>query len=438
MAGKKKIAEQRTIAWAGMFSCWLLICVVVSPGCQTSSARFRPRLPSLLYRSAKIPADASKEEIVDYVNQHIEPIRSWQSTTARVHVSGMPPVPLKAMIAVEQPKKLRVTVSMGLSGQDEFAVGSNQERLWFFMRRMEPKEILTVRHEELERLQNQMPIPFQPDWLMEVLNVSTIDASSASLVRDPDNPYIVKLISHHTNAQGAEVRKSLTVDLRKGEIREHELFDAEHRLIASAELSDYKQFPNTKARLPYSIRLRLPEQDQSVHIELRSVEINPPQLPSNLWAVPQMAGYAVREIGSEQILGSPATLANRRLREKPKAITNYERDPKTGVWIKDQIIQTTHNDSAPAFSASQVKQAGSDQNRQGMNHQNDAIPFSAHAFSSQQPGIAAGKKPRPAPPESDAPPFIAEQKRKKKLSKQKEASADIPEWARGFELPQSN
>jgi len=438
MAGEKDITETKPTEWAGKFSCcWLLlVCLLASPGCQMPSAGFRPRLPSFIHRSAKIPADATKEEIVAYVNQHIEPIHSWQSTTASVHVSGMPPVPLKAMIAVEQPKKLRFNVSMGLSGQSEFNIGSSPERLWFFMRRMEPKEILTVKHEELEQLQNQMPIPFQPDWLMEVLNVSTIDASSASLVRDPDNPYIVKLISHHTNEQGTEVRKSLTIDLRKGEIREHELFDAQHRLIASAELNDYKQFPNTKARLPYSIRLKLPEQDQSVRIELRSVEINPPQLPSKLWAVPQLAGYAVREIGSEQILGSPAALANRKLRDKPKAITNYERDPQTGAWVKDQVIQTAHVESAPPFVPTKMQQDGHHNHDHGHHHQSDALPFSSHAFSSQPPQITPIKKQRPAPLQSDAPPFIAKQQRQ--APQKKESSSDLPEWARGFEPHQSN
>ncbi len=453
MAQEKEITENETTDWTGIFSFrgLLLFCLLISSGCQMPSAGLRPRFPLLMHRSAKIPVDATKEEIVAYVNRHIEPIHSWQSTTARVHISGMPPVPLKAMIAVEQPKKLRLTVSMGLSAQSEFAVGSNPERLWFFARRMEPKAIWTVKQEDLAQLQNQMPIPFQPDWLMEVLNVAPIDASSASLVRDPDNPYIVKLISHHANEQGVEVRKSMTVDLRKGEIREHELFDAEHRLIASAELNDYKQFPNTEARLPYSIHLKLPEQDQSMRIELKSVEINPPELPSNLWAIPHVTGYAVRELGKEEILGSPAALANRRLREKPKAVTQYERDPQTGAWLKNQVIQTAHHDSAPSFSPAGVqsieklqKQSQSHQpghsHQHAHGHQSEAIPFSSHAFASQPvqtaSRTAATKKPRPAPLQTKAPASSTEQQPKTQKTDPPD-SLDLPEWARGYKLPQS-
>ncbi len=448
MAGEQDITEKDTTDWVGKFPCYwlLLVCLLASPGCQLSYAKFRPRLPSLLHRSAKIPADATKDEIVAYINQHIEPIHSWRSTTARVHVSGMPPVPLKAMIAVEQPKQLRLTISMGLSAQSELDVGSNPEGIWFYTRRMEPKEIITVKHEELEQLQNQMPIPFQPDWLMEVLNVSTIDASDAKLIRDPDYPYTAKLVSRHTNDQGREVRKILTIDLKKGEVREHQLFDSEHRLIASAELNDYKQFPNTKARLPYSIKFVFHQQnqEQSMRIELKSVEINPPQVSAEFWAVPQVAGYTVRELGREQILGSPAALANRKLRDKPKAITNYERDPQTGLWVKDQVIQTTHLDSAPPFSADHIQQADHHDHSNHNHNHDESIPFSTHEFSSQIPQITPIRKQRPAALQSNAPLFVNERKRtdnppkkKKGTASQAETFDNLPEWARGYDPEKS-
>ncbi|MBL4883391.1 MAG: DUF4292 domain-containing protein [Planctomycetaceae bacterium] len=407
--------------------CLMLICLLASSGCNIASSGYRPQWPQMLHRSTKIPTEATKEEIIAYVNQHIEPIHSWQSTSARVRVSGVP-VSLNAMLAVEEPRKLRFTVSSGLSGQSEFDIGSSSEELWFFVKRMEPKAIMTVKHSELEQIQNQMPIPFQPEWLMEVLNVSTIDASEADLVRDPDNPYSVQLVSHHRNEQGQETRKIITVDLKKGEVREHQLYDSEHRLLASAKLTDYRQFPNTKARLPYDIRLEFAQQDKTMHIELKSVEINPPQLPDKLWAIPQMAGYPVRHLGSQQILGSPTAIANRKLRDKPKAITNYELDAPSGVWLQNQIIQTAQNDSAAPLTTQPVQQT---------DHQqlSDAIPFSAHAFTSQAPAAIPQKKTRPAPPVSSAPPFSEalpeiNPREFTPPSKPKTPSSDVPEWAR--------
>jgi len=414
--------------------CLILSFLLFNAGCNITSPNYRPQWSSLLHRSAKIPSDASKDEIIAYVNQHIKPIHSWRSTSARVHLSGVP-VPLKAMLAVEQPRQLRFTVSGGLSGQSEFDIGSSREQVWFFVRRMEPKAIMTVKHEQLDQIKNQMPIPFQPEWLMEVLNVSTIDAESSELSRDPDQPYVVKLVSHHISKQGQEIRKITTVDLRKGEVRDHQLFDSQHRLLAKAKLTDYRQFPNTEARLPYDIRLEFAQQDQSMHIVLRSVEVNPPRLPEELWAVPQLAEYPVHELGQEELIGSPAAFANRHLRDKPRAITNYELDTKTGAWVQDQIIQTAQTDSAPPFVPQRAQQA---------DHQlsSDAIPFSTHAFDSHPPQAGAGKKARPAPladrpsPFSDKPqqkPSQQAPSQKTPGHKAKTSSPEIPEWARGYE-----
>lgn len=405
--------------------CMMLICLLANSGCNITSQNYRPQWSSLLHRSAKIPSDATKDEIIAYVNQHIEPIHSWRSTSASVRVSGVL-VPLKAMLAVEQPRQIRFTVSGGLSGQSEFDVGSSRDQIWFFVRRMEPKAIMTVKHTELEQIQNQMPIPFQPEWLMEVLNISTIDADSADLIRDPDQPYTAKLVSHHKNEQGQEIRKIVTIDLRKGEVREHQLFDALHRPLASAKLTDYRQFPNTKAKLPYDIRLEFSQQNQSMHIVLKSVEVNPPQLPGEMWAVPQLADYPVHELAREQILSSPTAIANRQLRDKPKAITKYEQDPQTKIWMQDQIIQTAQGDSAPAFSPQAIQQAGHQQ-------ATDAIPFSTHQFVS--PDAQPAKKSRPVPSANNAPLFNADQQKKSSepvpaSPEKNDAENKLPEWAR--------
>ncbi|MBR9804313.1 hypothetical protein GYB59_22625, partial [bacterium] len=66
----------------------LLILFSSLPGCATSRWNPSEQWASLVHRSAKIPADATKEEIVTYVNQHTAPIESWRSTSARLSVSG--------------------------------------------------------------------------------------------------------------------------------------------------------------------------------------------------------------------------------------------------------------------------------------------------------------------------------------------------------------
>jgi len=318
--------------------CVMLIGLCVLPGCRFSSWGMPPQWPAMFHGTARIPSDATKEDILAVVNECTIPIHSWRATSAKVGVSGIP-VPMGAMIAVEEPNHLRMKVSNPLSGQCEVEIGSNSTDLWFWMREMEPKAILAVCHQDLAVMQQQLPVPVQPDWMMEVLGVKEIDGANAELLRDPENPYIAKLVSHHTNETGHTVRKITTVDLRKGEVREHELFDADHRLVASARLTDYQKFPNTSAKLPRHIKLNWAQQDKTMTLTLNGVEINPPHMPSSLWEAPQIAGCPVKHLGRDQLMQHPTAVANRSLRDKPKAITEYELDQPSGAWMQNQFIK---------------------------------------------------------------------------------------------------
>ncbi|WP_237226652.1 hypothetical protein [Rubinisphaera sp. JC750] len=334
----------------------LLILFSSLPGCATSRWNPSEQWASLVHRSAKIPADATKEEIVTYVNQHTAPIESWRSTSARLSVSGVP-IPLKAMLAVEQPNHFRLSVSQGLSGQSELDLGSNPDQLWFWARQMEPKAVMTCRHQEIAAVQDQLPVPFQPEWLMEVLCVRTIDATDADLMRDPDDPHTVKLVSHHTSENGQTIRKIVTIDLRKGEVVSHQLYDSDHRLIATAELGDYREFPNTEARLPHDITLRWEQQDMKMHVSLNQVEVNPPHIPSELWDVPHMAEYPVREISRDQLVRPAERAIVRTPRDAPKTVTHYELDRGTGVWMQEQEVVAGHDRAVRQASAAETAAA---------------------------------------------------------------------------------
>lgn len=332
----------------------------------------------MLQRSAKIPAESSKEEIVDYVNQHITPIQSWRASSATLKVTGVP-IPLSAMMAVEQPNHFRLTVAGVLSGQNELDLGSNQEKLWFWARQMEPKAVITCRHEEIEAVQDQLPVPFQPEWLMQVMCVAPISCENADLVRDPEDSYSVKLVSHHTNASGSTVRKISTIDLRKGEVRRHQLYDSNHQLLVSAELSDYREFPKTKARLPHDISLRWVQQDMKMHITLNGVEINPPHMPEEIWTIPVIADCPVHELHRDQLLQPASGATPRSLREKPKAITQYELDSPSGAWVQEQEIRVP----------------GQAQRQQMASTQAATDPFSVHEF---QPAAATTQPQRSSEP----------------------------------------
>ena len=380
----------------------------VSIGCGASRWRLQPQWPSFVHRSAKIPVDASKEEILAYVNQASEPIHSWRTTSGRVSVTGVP-VPLKAMVAIEEPNHLRMTISGSLSGQSEVDLGSSDQSLWFWMRQMEPQAIMTVNHCDLEAVQSQLPVPVQPEWMMEVLGVKPIDGKDAELIRDPDNPYRVKLVSHHTNDMGMATRRMTTIDLRKGEIVYQELDDSQHRLIATAELSHYQDFPQTTARLPSQITFHWVQQDAKMQLSLNGVEINPPQLPREIWEAPAYANCPVRRLTRDELLPMTAGVENRKVREKPRAITEYQLDQETGEWSENRFVKLPGAQQPPTNSSTIQPVSG-------------AIPEQIASLPAQTiPG------PQDAAPFPDFGSQPAAQNSSSPVSLQKQT--DYPEWA---------
>src|SRR5262249_13163069 len=73
--------------------------------------------------------DASKDDVVAYLNENTRKIRSWRTDRAKIRTRGVP-VPLDATIAVESPRNFRLIVNGPLSREAD--LGSNQEHFWFW------------------------------------------------------------------------------------------------------------------------------------------------------------------------------------------------------------------------------------------------------------------------------------------------------------------
>src|SRR5579871_3289511 len=110
-----------------------------------------------------LPAQPTATEVVEYLNRNIAKSPSWRCTEVKIssHGSGIP-ISVRATIAVQQPRNFRMTAE-SLVG-NEVDVGSNNERFWFWVRQGD-RAVYTARHDELHRA--KLPIPFQPDWIIE-------------------------------------------------------------------------------------------------------------------------------------------------------------------------------------------------------------------------------------------------------------------------------
>jgi hypothetical protein len=276
----------------------IAVCLMTAPGCAFSKL-FPRHKPEPLPRA--LTSDATLNEIMHHLNDQRSRVMSWRSTDVSIKARGEGIVApkLTAALSVESPRNLRLMAD-SLRGL-EVDFGSNDERFWYWMRAAKPKYMLTGSHGALSSYRNN-PLPFPPSWLMEALGVIPIDPSGVQMLRDPETPDQVRLISMH-QLQGRSVQRIMLVDLALGEVVEHALYDDQDQLIASATLSDFRSVGQV-AILPHQIDLQLPANGHELHLTIDDIEVNP-ALSDSTWRMTQYPNYEVVDL-DQQLRGGTA------------------------------------------------------------------------------------------------------------------------------------
>ncbi len=235
-------------------------------------------------------AEATPSEVLAHLNANADLLYSWRSTSAsiRARAEGGLPVTLSANIAVARPRQFRLRAT--LLGANEVDLGSNAERFWFWVRRSEQPHVITVGHEDLPQVRQQLRLPFEPDWLIEALGVSRLAEGEWNVADNRPGQNRLTLVSDRRSPRGHRVRRKLVVDTCLGVVIEQALFDDQSHLIARARLDDHREDSETGVVMPRRIELEWPEAELSLVIRLKEIEINPSPIPASTWEVPRGLG----------------------------------------------------------------------------------------------------------------------------------------------------
>ena len=127
-----------------------------------------------------------------------------------------------------------------------------------------------------------MSMPFEPDWLMEVLGVTRANAQGVMMVKDL-HPERVNHASEYATPDGQRFRRVTLVDLHSGQIMAHRIMDAANNVMARASLSEYQN--HNGAWIPGKIEVAWPSMEMSLTLTLNDVDVNR-QLSNSLWQAP--------------------------------------------------------------------------------------------------------------------------------------------------------
>jgi hypothetical protein len=276
----------------------LLAAVLYAPlfagmsGCAVRG-RFFPHRPP----PCALQPGASYSEIVAKVNQNFAPpaeapLTAWdcRALMSVKGTAGMAP----ATISVQAPHQFRIRASNPFTGAEVADLGSNSEEIWFWGQG--GPGVITVKHEDLPRALNQLQIPIEPEWLLEVLGVVPIDASQYEMVRPaPDTGY-VELVADRSAPNGEPVRRIIRIDTCSGHVSQHRVESIDGTTIAVAHLEKYEPDATGKYVLPRYVRVAWPQANAEMTLYLGEIQTDPQRLASN-WTVPQIRGYQQLRIG---------------------------------------------------------------------------------------------------------------------------------------------
>lgn len=253
------------------------------------------------FKRCEIAQDMPFPDLVAHLNRNIDQINAWrcQNVAIKVHGNSILAPSLTAKLAIERPRNFRLQASMPIGGNDLVDLGSNDERFWFWMRNDEDPAIVTARHDCLREAQQALPLPFEPDWLIEALGVIPLDESEIDFEKHPTDPKRVFFRRKRKAPDGSPVELVSTVDTCKGVIVDHSLSDRAGNMIALAHMGDHYHDGKTGLVLAHVVELSWPQTKMGLRLTMGAIEVNPVTLSSKQFAMPVIANCRVEDIGGE-------------------------------------------------------------------------------------------------------------------------------------------
>ncbi len=267
---------------------------LAGPGCAWLNRPPPPSLPRALWPSPTL------EDVIQVVNNNSRQITSFSTDEARLSVPGIPS--LRASVAFERPKRLRLRAETGLTGP-ELDVGSNDELFWIWVKSQPP--MYSCRHDQFAASSARQVLPIEPEWLIEALGITELDPIRPHQAPTAAPGGRLEIRTAHQTPDGPATKVTL-VDAVTGVVTEQHLFDARGQLVARALASHHRRDPLTNLIMPRIVDISCPRLQFSMRIDLGNVQINRPLANRDeLWAMPNIPGCPIVDLGDPDVRLAP-------------------------------------------------------------------------------------------------------------------------------------
>jgi hypothetical protein len=265
--------------------------LALGTGCGLFEKMGSARPPKNSAPVAKVNAD----QLVDYLNAQASRLNSVTYDQAVITAKqGLVPLPsLRGNLAAVQPRNFRMTGQGSLSAKVD--LGSNAEQFWLYLDAPSARQTYVfASHSDFETGRARLPadIPFEPDWVMQALGMTTFPRDAKYDVKPDERARTYTLSWPTATPNGAPIRKEIVFaaddadsSREQPQVKRHVIKDARGNVICSAEVkkahtvsaggSDTQTGHSFVVQYPTHIVLRWEQQRFEMDLDLRGGRANP-------------------------------------------------------------------------------------------------------------------------------------------------------------------
>lgn len=328
-----------TLSPCGLMLCSFVLVGVVASGCAGLRGQ-RDTNPFGGNTACVMPKNPTVTDVVDHVNQNVAKVQSWKANSVTIRAQSVP-IRLNGIMFVEGDRRLRLEVSSPIT--KEMDLGSNDEQFWLWMkpRGEMPHAVYYASHNDMAVARQQLPIPFEPEWLMEALGVAPLSAEQTTLETQP-GVATLRLVSHHPLPDGGQIKKVIVVHGCHGYVMEHSMYDMQDQPIVRVMLQDYQRDKATGASLPHHVRLHWPQAEMSLAMDLGHIDVNPPMVPPTVWEMPHVPGSAMVNLGDPRFGNGKQYVAHPTAPTSPPGVSRTSKPTQvasgSAEWDEDFLM----------------------------------------------------------------------------------------------------
>lgn len=285
--------------------------VALSSGCEWVN-RMRGNARPVVSGGKLEPKPA--KDFVTYLNRqagYVDTVR-YDSVSLKADLPDVRiPIPRmgSGLLVCGKDRSLRLQAGYSLGG-DQLDVGSNAQEMWMYVQKPEPT-FLVCAHADFPRVQQDLPVPFEPDWVLQALGLAAFPDRPDYEVElsEKNRAYYLKFDDRSANGQplkkviefagdeasgtAPQVLRHLVLaqspDTKKWEV----LTSAEVRQVQSVTVGTD---PDTRqpvvAQLPTHLVFEWPKQKVKMDLRLGDLKVNDGKTPATMFVRPATLGGA--------------------------------------------------------------------------------------------------------------------------------------------------